>query len=79
MYLTDSDLLEFLVRSRDNLETSDEVNEKGIKKSGLLFVKENVNSEKFLVDREDNSIMRTNSHFEALFEEAGLQVLKQFY
>ena len=76
MYLTDSDLLEFLVRTRENLEISDEVTAKGIKKSGLLFVKENVNQEKFLVDRSDNSIMRTNSHFEAIFEDAGFQVLK---
>ena len=41
MYLTDSDLIEFLVRTRENLETSSEkVN--GVHKSGLLFVKENV-------------------------------------
>ena len=71
MYLTDSDLLEFLVRTRENLEVSEELTSKGIKKSGLLFVKENVNTEKFLVDRSDNSIMRTNSHFEAIFEDAG--------
>jgi hypothetical protein len=71
MYLTDSDLLDFLVRTRENLEISDEVNAQGVKKSGLLFVKENVNTDKFLVDRSDNSIMRTNSHFEAIFEDAG--------
>jgi hypothetical protein len=76
MYLTDSDLFDFLVRTRDNLELSDEVNAQGVKKSGLLFVKENVNTEKFLVDRSDNSIMRTNSHFEAIFEDAGYQILK---
>jgi hypothetical protein len=41
MYLTDTDLIEFLVRTRENLETSNEkVN--GVNKSGLLFVKENV-------------------------------------
>jgi len=71
MYLTDSDLLEFLVRTRENLEVSEELTSKGTKKSGLLFVKENVNTDKFLVDRSDNSIMRTNSHFEAIFEDAG--------
>lgn len=76
MYLTDSDLLDFLVRTKENLEVSEEVNASGVKKSGLLFVKENVNGDKFLVDRVDNSIMRTNSHFEALFEDAGYQVLK---
>jgi hypothetical protein len=76
MYLTDSDLLDFLLRTKENLEVSEEVNASGVKKSGLLFVKENVNGDKFLVDRVDNSIMRTNSHFEALFEDAGYQVLK---
>ena len=76
MYLTDSDLLDFLVRTRENLEVCEEVTSKGVKKSGLLFVKENVNTDKFLVDRSDNSIMRTNSHFEAIFEDAGFQILK---
>ena len=56
-------MLEFLVRSRDALEVSDEVTENGVQKSGLMFVKENVNDGKFLVDREDNSIMRTDKHF----------------
>ena len=67
MYLTDSDLHSFLVRSRENLEVSDEITDDGVKKSGLMFVKENINDEKFLVDRTDNSIMRTNGHFEAMF------------
>ena len=71
MYLTDKDLHEFLVRTREALEVSEEVNVKGIKKSGLLFVKENVNDEKFLVDKSDNSIMRTNRQFEVMFEDAG--------
>ena len=71
MYLTDKDLHEFLVRTREHLEVSEEVNVKGVKKSGLLFVKENVNDEKFLVDKSDNSIMRTNRQFEAMFEDAG--------
>ena len=66
MYLTDADLHDFLVRSRDNLE--DEIQSK----RGLMFVKENVNDEKFLIDRTDNSIMRTTKHFEAMFESAGL-------
>jgi protein N-terminal methyltransferase len=42
---------------------------------GLIFVKENVQPEKFLVDREDNSIMRTDEHFKYLFENAGLEIL----
>ena len=71
MYLTDADLLDFLIRARENLEVSEEVNKFGVKKSGLMFVKENVNKDIFLVDREDNSIMRTDKHFQALFEDAG--------
>jgi protein N-terminal methyltransferase len=73
MYLTDADLHDFLVRSRDNLE--DEIQSKRV----LMFVKENVNDEKFLIDRTDNSIMRTTKHFEAMFESAGLKILRQFY
>ena len=71
MYLTDADLHEFLVRTRENLEVTDQVNAKGVKKSGLLFIKENVNDGHFLIDRSDNSIMRTNRQFEAMFEDAG--------
>jgi len=75
MCLTDSDLHNFLVSSRENLEVSDEVTSQGVRKCGLMFVKENINDEKFLVDRTDNSIMRTNGHFEAMFEDAGFQIL----
>ena len=67
MYLTDADLLEFLVKTKDNLTESVEVNDDLSRKCGYLFVKENVNIKKFIIDREDNSIMRTVQHFEALF------------
>jgi protein N-terminal methyltransferase len=32
-----------------------------------------------LIDKDDNSIMRTEKHFSAIFEEAGLTILTQFY
>jgi len=77
MYITDADLVEFFTRAKPHLTNSEELTAQG--KSGLIFVKENVNAGKFLIDREDNSIMRTEEHFRALFEEAGYQILKQFY
>lgn len=69
MYLTDEDLLEFLMKTKKALKQ-----EGG--KSGLLFVKENVHEGTFLLDKEDNSIMRTTEHFEALFVDAGFEVLE---
>jgi protein N-terminal methyltransferase len=44
-----------------------------------MFVKENVESQQFLIDKDDNSIMRTEKHFSTMFEEAGFQILSQFY
>lgn len=67
MYLTDADLVEFCIKTRDNLTTADELSESGQRKCGYLFVKENVNTGKFIIDRTDNSIMRTVKHFDAIF------------
>ena len=67
MYLTDADLLEFCIKTRQNLAKTSELSESGLQKSGLLFVKENVHKGKFIIDREDNSIMRTVKHFDAIF------------
>ena len=71
MYLTDADLLSFLQRAGSGLKTT-------AKGTGLLFVKENVHEERIVVDREDNSLMRTEKHFEHLFSEAGFLVLSKF-
>ncbi len=60
LYLTDTDLLDFLIRTKENLEISEEIGSNGQPKSGLLFVKENVCPDKFLIDRDDHSIMRTS-------------------
>lgn len=43
LYLTDVDLIDFFLRTADNLEESEETNAKGERKCGLIFVKENVN------------------------------------
>lgn len=40
-----------------------------------MFVKENVASEEFSVDKSDNSIMRTEKQHSAMFEEAGFTIL----
>lgn len=43
-----------------------------------MFVKENVALGKFKVDKDDNSVMRTEPQFRAMFENAGLEILEQF-
>lgn len=64
LYLPDDDLSRFLDRCK-----------RGLKPSGLICIKENVVLEgKWVVDREDNSIARTDSHFKTIFERAGLAV-----
>ena len=53
-YLTDNDLVEFLEKTKKTgLVQSDDG------KTGLVFVKENVAAGEFIVDKTDNSIMRT--------------------
>lgn len=64
LYLPDDDLVEFLVRCRDAL-----------KEQGLVCVKENVVLEgNWVVDKEDNSIARTDGQYKAIFSRAGLRV-----
>lgn len=60
LYLTDKDLLSFFERARENLTVSEELDLiTGTPKTGLIFVKENISPDRFLVDKDDNSIMRT--------------------
>ena len=65
-YLPDEDLMAFLSRCRENLEPD-----------GLVFVKENVCEDDFVVDDEDFSVTRSEEIFEKMFELAGLQVIKK--
>ena len=58
-YLTDEDLIAFLVKCRENLVD---------KKKGMVFVKENVHDTGFYVDKDDNSVVRSDKLFEDLFE-----------
>lgn len=72
MYLTDKDLLAFLHKTRQNLTPAID------SKSGLLFVKENVSDEAIL-DNQDNSVMRTEKQFEALFSDSNFRVVQKSY
>jgi len=70
-YLTDEDMVKFLVKSREN----------GLidKKNGMVFVKENVHDSGFYVDKDDNSVIRSDKLFQELFEQAGFTVIKHIY
>ena len=45
----------------------------------MIFVKENVHDIGFYVDKDDNSVVRSDKLFEELFEEAGFTVVKHIY
>jgi protein N-terminal methyltransferase len=51
---------------------------KGLKKDGLIFVKENVCSgtckEGFIVDNDDSSLTRSDAYMIKLFEQSNMQV-----
>eukprot|EP00922_Rhytidocystis_sp_ex-Travisia-forbesii_P064372 GHVS01095667.1.p1 GENE.GHVS01095667.1~~GHVS01095667.1.p1 ORF type:complete len:161 (-),score=27.97 GHVS01095667.1:120-602(-) len=65
LYLTDTDLISLLRRCA-----------KGLTPNGIICVKENVKLDGvFLVDKSDNSIMRTDEHYRSLFRSAELQLL----
>mmetsp|Transcript_28719 Transcript_28719/g.82531 ORF Transcript_28719/g.82531 Transcript_28719/m.82531 type:complete len:311 (-) Transcript_28719:33-965(-) len=68
LYLPDDDLVAFFERCKRMLRSG-----------GLICVKENVvnNGGKFMVDREDNSISRTDEQYKAVFERAGLRLVHQ--
>lgn len=64
LYLPDDDLHQFLVRCR-----------KALKQGGIVCAKENVVIEgEWVVDKEDNSIARTDAQYKAIFERAGFSV-----
>lgn len=45
----------------------------------MVFVKENVHDTGFYVDKDDNSVVRSDAIFEELFERAGFSVVKHIY
>lgn len=66
LYLPDDDLVRFLQRCA-----------KGLARRGAICVKENVAESSWLVDREDNSIARTDTQYKALFKRAGLRIVHE--
>ena len=64
-YLTDDDLVEFLIKCRQNLSSN-----------GLIVAKENVSEGVSYLDKSDNSVARTRAEFEDIFKRAGLSIEK---
>jgi len=50
-------LLDFLVKCKENLSPK-----------ALIFVKENVCDKGFVVDKDDNSVLRSNEYFSEIFD-----------
>lgn len=70
-YLTDKDLVLFLNKCRDNLVDDSK---------SLVFVKENVHTPGgFYVDKDDNSVVRSDTMFQEIFEQAGFVAVKHIY
>jgi len=67
LYLPDDDLLQFLQRCRS-----------AIRPGGFICVKENVVLDgEWMVDKEDNSISRTDEQYKAIFDRAGLSLFRE--
>ena len=70
LYLTDEDMISFLHRCRAALA-----------EGGCIFFKENtttvVGQGQFIVDKEDNSITRSDAHYKRLFDAAGMELLRE--
>ncbi|EEB11812.1 conserved hypothetical protein [Pediculus humanus corporis] len=65
-HLTDSDLINFFKRCK-----------RGLRKNGIIVVKENVSSENLIMDEQDSSVTRSNNVFLNIFKEANLNIVKQ--
>eukprot|EP00123_Amoebidium_parasiticum_P012266 comp21232_c1_seq1/m.28915 comp21232_c1_seq1/g.28915 ORF comp21232_c1_seq1/g.28915 comp21232_c1_seq1/m.28915 type:complete len:246 (-) comp21232_c1_seq1:302-1039(-) len=65
-HLTDADLIAFFQRCKA-----------GLKAGGHICVKENVCMEEFELDKDDNSITRSEKHLEELFVASGLSIVKK--
>jgi len=65
-HLTDDDYVDFLKRCGENLTTT-----------GIIVVKENITKVGFVVDKEDNSVTRSDELYRILFDKANLKVVKQ--
>ena len=69
--MTDTDLVDFFKKCRLN-----GLNKTEDGKTGLIFVKDNATQDKvFTCDKQDFSVMRTEEHLDAIYQEAGFTVL----
>ena len=62
LYLTDTDVQAMFQKAAV-----------GLKPDGLIFVKENVCKEGFIVDNDDSSLTRSNAYMLELFEKSNMQ------
>ncbi|XP_039340189.1 alpha N-terminal protein methyltransferase 1B isoform X1 [Mauremys reevesii] len=65
-YLTDKDLLEFLIRCQN-----------GLKDNGIVILKDNMAREGCILDPLDSSVIRDLSILQSLVEKSGLTILQQ--
>ncbi|PVU86484.1 hypothetical protein BB559_004270 [Furculomyces boomerangus] len=65
-HLADEDLVSFLIKCKT-----------GLSPNGIIFVKENVCSFNYVVDKQDSSVTRSSVIFESLFEKAGMKIIIQ--
>lgn len=65
-YLTDKDLLEFLIRCQD-----------GLKDNGVIILKDNVAREGCTLDCLDSSVIRDLNILHSLIEMSGLSILQE--
>jgi protein N-terminal methyltransferase len=68
LYLIDSDLIALLKRAK-----------KALAPNGIIVIKENHtrSGNGFFIDKDDNSITRSDTHFRSIFESAGIKILKE--
>nr|CCD12969.1 unnamed protein product [Trypanosoma congolense IL3000] len=67
IYLTDADFVAFLAHCKQALTSK-----------GYIFFKENCTcDDKFIVDKEDSSLTRSDKHYKRIFSAAGVEVVKE--
>ncbi|RNF24946.1 SAM-dependent methyltransferase [Trypanosoma cruzi] len=67
IYLTDDDFVKFLAHCKTALTLR-----------GYIFFKENCScDERFVVDKEDSSLTRSDAHYKRIFAAAGVEVVKE--
>ena len=73
-YLLDTDFIDFLKKAKRDglLRTKDG-------KTGLVFIKDNCCKDStWLLDRDDNSVARTDKQFDEIFKASGFTVMSKF-